>query len=47
MVISGPVGYPLADDGSGFREVRVTSDGIDHKWSRLTYEPPFMDMTGD
>lgn len=43
MVVSGPVGYPISDEGSGYREVRVTPDSIDHSWSRLSFEPPFMD----
>lgn len=47
MVASGPVGYPMSDEGSGFREVRVTPDTIDHNWSRLSFEPPFMDTAND
>ena len=46
MVTSGPVGYPVSIDGSGFREVHVTPDSIDHSWCRLTYEAPFMDTSG-
>lgn len=47
MVVSGPVGYPISDEGSGYREVRVTPDNIDHSWSRLSFEPPFMDAADD
>ena len=47
MVISGPVGYPISDERSGFREVHVTPDSIDHRWSRLNYKPPFMDAEID
>ncbi len=47
MVVSGPVGYPISIEGSGYREVRVTPDSIDHAWSRLTHEPPFMGSASD
>ena len=32
MVASGPVGYPLGDDPSGFRVVKVYDDGIEHEY---------------
>lgn len=32
IVVSGPVGYPLGDDPSGFRVVRVAPAGIDHEY---------------
>ncbi|MDA1257696.1 MAG: metallophosphoesterase [Chloroflexi bacterium] len=47
MVASGPVGYPVGVDGSGFREVRVTPDRIDHRWSHLAYKPPYKESAAD
>lgn len=47
MVVSGPVGYPISTEGSGYRNVRVTPDAIDHTWSKLTFKPPFMDAVTD
>ena len=47
MVVSGPVGYPISIEGSGYREVRVTPDSIDHAWSNLTHRPPFLDAAND
>lgn len=35
MVTSGPVGYPLGDDPSGFRVVEVTPEGIAHAYHAL------------
>ena len=35
MVTSGPVGYPLGDDPSGFRTVEVTSSGLRHQYHPL------------
>lgn len=35
MVTSGPVGYPLGDDPSGFRTVRVEPEGIVHEYIGL------------
>ena len=35
MVTSGPVGYPLGNDPSGFRKVRVTSEHITHEYQPL------------
>ena len=47
MVVSGPVGYPISTEGSGYRNVRVTPDAIGHTWSKLTFKPPFMDAVTD
>jgi hypothetical protein len=35
VITSGPVGYPLGDDPSGFRVVEVTSAKIEHKYYSL------------
>ena len=35
MVTSGPVGYPLGDDPSGFRIVTVEQNGVRHRYSAL------------
>jgi 3',5'-cyclic AMP phosphodiesterase CpdA len=35
MVTSGPVGYPLGDDPSGFRIVEVTRDTLTHEYVAL------------
>lgn len=35
MVTSGPVGYPLGDDPSGYRIVEVTDDGVSHEYRPL------------
>jgi len=35
VVTSGPVGYPLGDDPSGFRVVNVTDSGIKHEYHSL------------
>ena len=32
MVTSGPVGYPLGDDPSGIRIVKVFDDRIEHEY---------------
>jgi hypothetical protein len=32
MIISGPVGYPLGDDPSGLRIVKVYDDRIEHEY---------------
>ena len=37
VVTSGPVGYPLGDDPSGFRVVNVTDTSIDHKYFSLEH----------
>lgn len=38
VVASGPVGYPLGDDPSGFRVVEVTDSEIKHKYHSLEDE---------
>ncbi|MBN4064637.1 metallophosphoesterase [Dehalococcoides mccartyi] len=38
VVASGPVGYPLGDDPSGFRVVEVTGTNIKHKYHSLEAE---------
>ena len=38
MVTSGPVGYPLGNDPSGFRIVRVDPDRITHEYLPLTVD---------
>lgn len=38
VVASGPVGYPLGNDPSGFRVVEVTSTSIEHKYHSLETE---------
>ena len=35
VVASGPVGYPLGDDPSGFRVVNVTNTDIEHEYHSL------------
>ena len=35
IVASGPVGYPLGDDPSGFRVVEVTGTNIEHEYHSL------------
>ena len=35
MVTTGAVGYPLGDDPSGFRVVRVHGDRIEHEYRPL------------
>lgn len=35
MVTSGPVGYPLGDDPSGYRLVRVGAQSVDHEYHPL------------
>lgn len=47
MVISGALGYPFSDDKSGYRNVHVTPDSIDHRWSQLNFKPPFIDVAPD
>jgi 3',5'-cyclic AMP phosphodiesterase CpdA len=38
VVTSGPVGYPLGNDPSGFRVVDVSAAGFDHKYHSLETE---------
>ena len=35
VVVTGPVGYPLGTDPSGFRIIDVADDQIDHRYVRL------------
>jgi serine/threonine-protein phosphatase CPPED1 len=35
VAVTGPVGYPLGPDPSGFRIVTVTGDGVDHQYVGL------------
>ena len=35
LVTSGPIGYPLGDDPSGYRLVEVTRDGVSHEYVPL------------
>lgn len=37
QVVSGPVGFPLGDDPSGYRVVDVTDGGIDHEYHPLSH----------
>lgn len=39
MVTTGPVGYPLGDDPSGFRIVKVCPDKIEHQYYGLDQVP--------
>lgn len=36
MVVSGPVGYPLAKDPSGYRIVKVNADAIEHDYHGIS-----------
>jgi hypothetical protein len=36
MVSSGPVGYPLGEDPSGYRVVRLDRKGVRHEYLPLT-----------
>src|SRR5438876_12280888 len=42
VVVTGPVGYPLGDDPSGFRVVDVDGDRVEHH-----YVPLFAGGVGD
>jgi hypothetical protein len=35
QVLTGAVGYPLGDDPSGIRVVRLTSAGVEHEYRPL------------
>lgn len=39
MVTTGPIGYPLGDDPSGFRIVKVLASGIEHDYFGLDDVP--------
>ncbi|MCH8911901.1 MAG: hypothetical protein IH867_14340, partial [Chloroflexi bacterium] len=38
VISSGPVGFPLWHDPSGFRVVKVTASGITHEYHSLETE---------
>jgi predicted phosphodiesterase len=38
VVATGPVGYPLGDDPSGFRVVEISDSGIKHEYHSLETE---------
>jgi predicted phosphodiesterase len=40
MVTSGPVGYPLGNDPSGYRIVDVSANRITHRYEALEIEHP-------
>ena len=44
MVTSGPVGYPLEDDPSGLRVVRVYQDRIEHDYFALDAVPDSVEL---
>ena len=44
MVTSGPVGYPLGDDPSGLRVVKVFEDRIEHEYFGLDAIPEAIDL---
>ena len=45
MVTTGPVGYPLGDDPSGLRIVRVSQDRIEHQYYGLDQIPELQELT--
>ena len=44
MVISGPVGFPLADDPSGLRIVKVYDDRVEHEYFGMDDVPMYVDL---
>jgi hypothetical protein len=44
-VLTGAVGYPLGDDPSGIRVVRLTAAGVGHEYRPLDL-PGFPDRSG-
>ena len=44
MVISGPVGYPLGDDPSGLRIVKVYQDRVEHEYFGMDDVPISVDL---
>ena len=44
MVISGPVGFPLADDPSGLRIVKVYDDRVEHDYFGMDHVPISVDL---
>lgn len=45
VVVSAPVGYPLAKDPSGYRIVRVSDDGLEHDYFGFGAGPDFINLT--
>ena len=39
MVTTSAVGYPLGDDPSGFRIVKVSQDKVEHQYCGLDHMP--------
>ncbi len=44
MIISGPVGFPIADDPSGLRIVKVYDDRIEHDYFGMDAVPDSVDL---
>ena len=44
MVISGPVGFPLGDDPSGLRIVKVYDDRVEHEYFGMDDVPTSVDL---
>lgn len=44
MVISGPVGFPVADDPSGLRIVKLYDDHIEHEYFGMDYVPSSVEL---
>ena len=44
MVISGPVGFPIADDPSGLRIVKVYDDRVEHEYFGMDDVPISVDL---
>ena len=44
MVTSGPVGYPLGDDPSGLRVIKVFDDHIEHEYFALDAVPESVEL---
>lgn len=44
MVISGPVGFPIADDPSGLRIVKVYDDRVEHEYFGMDDVPISIDL---
>jgi 3',5'-cyclic AMP phosphodiesterase CpdA len=44
MVISGAVGFPIADDPSGLRIVKVYDDRVEHDYFGMDVLPAFVDL---
>ena len=45
MVTTGPVGYPLGDDPSGFRIIKVSQDKIEHQYYGLDQVPELEELS--